>query len=55
MRHHAGQGDAELTFPFSGPKKAPIYFCPVGTVLAFSLKIVPAVDAYAQKRLTLNQ
>ena len=27
---------------------APIYFCPVGTVLAFSLKTVPAVDYCAR-------
>ena len=26
------------------PNLAPIYLCPVGTVLAFSLKMVPAVD-----------
>ena len=26
-----------------GPKKAPIYFCPVGTLLAFSLKFVSMV------------
>ena len=27
---------------------APIYFCPVGTVLTFSLKIVPDVDCCAR-------
>ena len=27
---------------------APIYFCPVGTILAFSFKIVSAVDCYAR-------
>ena len=27
---------------------APIYFCPVGTVLAYSLKIVSAVVCYAR-------
>ena len=30
------------------PKKAPIYFCPVGTVLAFSLNIVPGVGCCAR-------
>jgi len=33
----------------------PIYFCPVGTSLAFRLNIVPDMDAFEQKRLTLNQ
>ena len=35
-------------FGYLVPKLYPIYFCPVGTVLAFSLKIVPAVDCYAR-------
>jgi len=32
-----------LGFSLSGPTKAPIYFCPVGTIFVFSLKMVSTV------------